>query len=219
MGITKSFEQKFLLGWGRHLWNIVGVSGFIAVLTGIILFGNSTLIETAKSKERFLGKDELITDEMVKESAKAIKIEREEAISKEMGNGASLLSMKEWIDLKDKVVPLLSVKEWSDKYSRPYPFSSDGKRLINKDVLYEYTKYREEKYQEYKVLKSSPLLKKQKEQELNYRNYLNQVRDRNSIKRSHGYVSPFVVGYGLAVIASASISSALLSIERNTRKD
>ena len=48
MGITKSFERKFLLGWGRHLWNIVGVNGFIAVLTGGILFINSTILKTPK---------------------------------------------------------------------------------------------------------------------------------------------------------------------------
>ena len=48
MGITKSFERKFLLGWGRHLWNIVGVSGFIAVLTGGVLFINSAILKTPK---------------------------------------------------------------------------------------------------------------------------------------------------------------------------
>ena len=50
MGITKSFERKFLLGWGRHLWNIVGVSGFIAVLTGGILFVNGSMQETARNE-------------------------------------------------------------------------------------------------------------------------------------------------------------------------
>ena len=56
MKITKLFEQKFLLGWGRHLWNVVGVSGFVAVLTGIILFGNSLTTQTPKSKMKFIGK-------------------------------------------------------------------------------------------------------------------------------------------------------------------
>ena len=137
----------------------------------------------------------------------------------------SLLSMGEWIDLKDKIVPLLSVKEWSNKYSKPHTFSYDGKWLITKDSWNEYTKYREGQYQEYRILNSSPLyqnyfnqVKKKKEQETDYRNYLSQAKDRDNIKRSHKCVSPLAVGYGLAVIASASISSDLLSIEKNTRK-
>ena len=48
MSLAESFERRFLFGLGRHLWNIVGISGFISVLTGIILFGNSMIIETAK---------------------------------------------------------------------------------------------------------------------------------------------------------------------------
>ena len=55
----------------------------------LVIAGSNSYIETDKSKERFIVKDELITEEMVKESAKAIKIERAEAITKEMGNGAS----------------------------------------------------------------------------------------------------------------------------------
>ena len=68
MGITKSFEQKYLLGWGRHLWNIVGVSGFVAVLTGVILFGNSLTTQSPKTKKSFIGKNKLVTEEMVKEA-------------------------------------------------------------------------------------------------------------------------------------------------------
>ena len=47
--------------------------------------------------------------------------------------------------------------------------------------------------------------------------YLDDVSDRNSLKRGRAIVSPFVMGYGLAVIASASLSSAVLAIERNSR--
>ena len=57
-----------------------------------------------------------------------------------------------------------------------------------------------------------------KKQQNNYEQYLDDVDDRNLLKRGRAVVSPFVMGYGLAVIASASISAALLSIERNTRK-
>ena len=198
MKITKLFEQKFLLGWGRHLWNVVGVSGFIAVLTGIILFGNSLTTQTPKSKMKFIGKKEFVTDEMTKETAP--------------------LSRYQWESAEDKVVPFLSIEEWSEVNSKPYPFSSDKKKLINRDVWYEYVEYSNMKYDEYLKV-ATPLIRKRNEQDKRYRSYVTGIQSRNSIKRSHGYVSPFVVGYGLAVIASASVSSALLSIERNTRKD
>ena len=51
-----------------------------------------------------------------------------------------------------------------------------------------------------------------------YDNYKKKVIERNNVKYGQRIVSPFVIGYGLAVVASSSLSSALLSIERNTRK-
>ena len=54
MSLAESFERKFLFGLGRHLWNIVGISGFIAVLTGVILLANSTTIQTVKTKQDFI---------------------------------------------------------------------------------------------------------------------------------------------------------------------
>jgi len=49
--------------------------------------------------------------------------------------------------------------------------------------------------------------------------YLNNVDYRNDIKKGQLLISPLVASYGLAVVASASISTAILSIERSTRKD
>ena len=56
MGIVNSFEQKIFFNWSRHLWNFLGVSGFIAFSTGVILFLDSTVIEIYKSKKRLLWK-------------------------------------------------------------------------------------------------------------------------------------------------------------------
>ena len=53
---------------------------------------------------------------------------------------------------------------------------------------------------------------------IEYEDYKKEVDNRNSIKYGQRFVSPFVMGYGLAVVASSSLSAALLSIERNTRK-
>ena len=63
MSLAESFERKFLFGLGRHLWNIVGVSGFIAVLTGLVLLVNSTLYESAKSKDQFIKDEKAITNQ------------------------------------------------------------------------------------------------------------------------------------------------------------
>ena len=141
MGITKSFERKFLLGWGRHLWNIVGASGFVAVITGIILFGYSLTTQAPKSKSDFFGADEYVLDEMINE-------------------------------LKG----------------------------VNKEML-------------------DALMKKIEVQTEEYEDYVKETEIANNIKLGQRVISPFIAGYGLAVIASASVSSALLSIERNTRKD
>ena len=63
-----------------------------------------------------------------------------------------------------------------------------------------------------------PLVKKRNQQNTEYENYKKEVDYRNDIKSGQRIVSPFVIGYGLAVVASSSLSSALLSIERNTIK-
>ena len=71
--------------------------------------------------------------------------------------------------------------------------------------------------------KERSLYAKKDKQNVKYQDYLEDVRERNNVKRNQGLASPFIMSYGLAVIASASasasISSSLLSIARNTRKD
>ena len=103
----------------------------------------------------------------------------------------------------------------------PNPFSKDGKRLINGGIWMQYVDYRKAKYQEYQeiVTKTAPLRSKRKEQDQRYKLYVEDIEFKNKIKLGQRVTSPLFAGYGLAVIASASVSTALLSIERNTRKD
>lgn len=49
-----------------------------------------------------------------------------------------------------------------------------------------------------------------------YESYVGRV---NENKRQYGSIAPLVFGYGLAVITSAAATSAVFSIERNTRKN
>tara|TARA_B100000945_G_C20372498_1_gene592889 strand:- start:203 stop:1102 length:900 start_codon:yes stop_codon:yes gene_type:complete len=55
MGLTKKFERQLFFVFGRHIWNVIGVSGFVALLTGAILFTDSLLIESTKSRREYLG--------------------------------------------------------------------------------------------------------------------------------------------------------------------
>ena len=151
MGITKSFERKFLLGWGRHLWNIVGVSGFVAVLTGGVLFINSTILKTPKTINEYTEK----VRNQVKNLEKELMVE---------------------------VIPDETIR--AEKFAGLY----DKKRQL-RDLEFEYERY------------------------------LKKIERENDFKLGQRVISPFIAGYGLAVIASASVSTALLSIERNTRKD
>tara|TARA_Y100001978_G_C23649469_1_gene412621 strand:+ start:235 stop:1119 length:885 start_codon:yes stop_codon:yes gene_type:complete len=77
MGLTTKFERKLFFVFGRHIWNIIGVSGFVALLTGAILFADSYLIETIKSRREYLGpafviksKKDYLGDKLVKIKSK-----------------------------------------------------------------------------------------------------------------------------------------------------
>ena len=214
MGIVKSFEHKIFFNWSRHLWNFIGVSGFVAFLTGIILLFNSTLIEIPRSKEEYFG-DKLITENKILEDleSKSLSIpllkHKDEFVE---------LTYQEWLKSKDKGVELLSSREWAEKNNEPYPISKDGSELLDSASFSRYENYRKRQFIQYRKLITSELAKKKNQQNEEYDNYKKKVIERNNVKYGQRIVSPFVIGYGLAVVASSSLSSALLSIERNTRK-
>ncbi len=246
MKLANIFERKFLFGVGRHFWNVIGVSGFIALLTGIILFAEGSILENAKSKERFIGKDKLITSEKIS-NVTAEMLSYEEWKDQKGKDKKELLSFDEWIKENEETQTLLSFDEWviDKKVSMPEKSTREYKTLKDQYLKYQekfisgvgssqydyYQVYKEDflekasqEYEGYEVYKE-PFIKEQKslsfqqkQQQSRYEQYLDDVDDRNSLKRGRAIVSPFVMGYGLAVIASASLSSALLSIERNTRK-
>ena len=240
MGIINSFEQKVFFNWSRHLWNFLGISGFIAFSTGVILFINSTFIEFPKSKSNYFWEN-YISQEMINEITMKLK---EYAPLKNINGELVPLNISEWLSSEEKFVPFLTSYEWAEKNNKPYPISKDGKKLINSSSWEEYTKYRKKQFNLYKKLTSTKindikeqdifstknieknnliqkkieLISKQNEQNKIYEVYKNEIENRNDIKYGQRLVSPFVIGYGLAVVASSSLSSALLSIERNTRK-
>ncbi len=247
MKIANIFEKKFLFGLGRHFWNIVGVSGFIALLTGIILFAEGSIPESAKSKERFIGKDKLITSEKIsnvtaemltyeeweneKGKEKKQLLSFDEWIKENEDGSETLLSLDEWITNKEISIPEKSTREYKSlkdqylKYQEKFISGVGSSQYDNYQVYKEdFLEKASQEYEGYEVYKD-PFIKEQKnlsfqkkQQQSKYEKYLDDVDDRNLLKRGRAIVSPFVMGYGVAVIASASLSSALLSIERNTRK-
>ena len=245
MKIANIFEKKFLFRVGRHFWNIVGVSGFIALLTGIILFAEGSILENAKSKERFIGKNKLITSEKISnvtaemltyEEWKDQKgTEKKQLLSfdewiKENEGDQTLLSFDEWITNKEISVPDKSTREYKSlkdqylKYQEKFISGVGSNQYDNYQVYKEdFLEKASQEYEGYEVYKD-PFIKEQKnlsllkkQQQSKYDQYLDDVNIRNSLKRGRAIVSPLVMGYGLAVIASASLSSAVLAIERNSR--
>ena len=245
MKIANIFEKKFLFRVGRHFWNIVGVSGFIALLTGIILFAEGSILENAKSKERFIGKNKLITSEKIS-NVTAEMLSYEEWKDQKGKEKKQLLSFDEWIKQNEGDKTLLSFDEWitNKEISVPDKSTREYKSLKDQYLKYQekfisgvgsnqydnYQVYKEDflekasqEYEGYEVYKD-PFIKEQKnlsllkkQQQSKYDQYLDDVNIRNSLKRGRAIVSPLVMGYGLAVIASASLSSAVLAIERNSR--
>ena len=245
MKIANTFEKKFLFRVGRHFWNIVGVSGFIALLTGIILFAEGSILENAKSKERFIGKNKLITSEKIS-NVTAEMLTYEEWKDQKGKEKKQLLSFDEWIKENEGDHTLLSFDEWitNKEISVPDKSTREYKSLKDQYLKYQekfisgvgsnqydnYQVYKEDflekasqEYEGYEVYKD-PFIKEQKnlsllkkQQQSKYDQYLDDVNIRNSLKRGRAIVSPLVMGYGLAVIASASLSSAVLAIERNSR--
>ena len=245
MKIANIFEKKFLFRVGRHFWNIVGVSGFIALLTGIILFAEGSILENAKSKERFIGKNKLITSEKISNVTEEMLTyeewkdqkgkEKKQLLSfdewiKENEGDQTLLSFDEWITNKEISVPDKSTREYKSlkdqylKYQEKFISGVGSNQYDNYQVYKEdFLEKASQEYEGYEVYKD-PFIKEQKnlsllkkQQQSRYDKYLDDVNIRNSLKRGRAIVSPLVMGYGLAVIASASLSSAVLAIERNSR--
>ena len=72
----------------------------------------------------------------------------------------------------------------------------------------------DQSYREYKT----KLLKRQKEQAIVYKDYKNDVSQKNSLKKVRRATSLFPISWGFGVLSLSSVMSTVFSIERNTRK-
>ena len=142
----------------------------------------------------------------------------------------TLLSFDEWVINKEISIPENSTREYKLlknqylKYQEKFISGIGSSQYENYQVYKEdFLEKASQEYEGYEVYKE-PFIKEQKalssqkkQQDQKYLQYLDDVDNRNSLKTGRAIVSPFVMGYGLAVIASASLSSAVLAIERNSR--
>ena len=230
MSLAESFERKFLFGLGRHLWNIVGVSGFIAVLTGVILLANSTTLQTAKTKQDFIKSEKVINkaiNQLEKQKEEELALIEAEIAPLTIEELEQDLSLDGWTKKNGKTNPLKNKQDQGiDQISNSIVFDRSldlQEKQVLKDYLNFEKSYNEENrflYNKY-ISTSSDFKNEIKDKKIlldkKYQNYSNKIKNNNDIKISHGVVSPFVMAYGLGVIASASITSAVLAVERNTR--
>jgi len=111
MGLTKKFERQLFFVFGRHIWNVIGVSGFVALLTGAILFTDSLLIESTKSRREYLGSAFVIKSKKDYLGDKLVRIKsKKEYFGKEL---VTIKSKKDYFG--DKLVRIKSKKEYFGK--------------------------------------------------------------------------------------------------------
>lgn len=164
--LASTFEKKFLFGLGRHLWNIVGVAGVVAVAVGGV-----TLIT---SREKLV----LPYTDWLKEE----KGEDDPTVREVIGQEDVLISWKRRCE---------SAKRFGDPQNYCKFYSNKKSRIdgIEGNLRKEYRAYVKPR----------------------------EIHNANSvITRS---LSPLVIGWGLGSIASASVISSVLAVERNSRKD
>ena len=154
----------------------------------------------------------------------------DEWIKENEDGSETLLSFDEWLIDKEISMPDKSSREYKSLKNQYLKYQEGFIRGVGSNQYDDYQVYKEDflekasqEYEGYEVYKD-PFIKEQKnlsllkkQQQSKYDQYLDDVNIRNSLKRGRAIVSPLVMGYGLAVIASASLSSAVLAIERNSR--
>ncbi len=188
MGLTQTFERRLFFVFGRHIWNIIGVSGFIAILTGLIVFGDGLIEEEIKSRREYFGKDYPILETRQKYFGKEYPIL--ESKQKYFGEnyvylktkfeyfGKELLTDQEIKNIVINSGKIKTYKKWLNedkgKSYKDYPnfllTVPPSAKLRDLNTIYE--NYKRKTYDSY-LLNSIPkeLIIKQKEQENTYKSY------------------------------------------------
>tara|TARA_B100001989_G_scaffold32191_1_gene19180 strand:+ start:653 stop:1354 length:702 start_codon:yes stop_codon:yes gene_type:complete len=230
MGLTNNFEKRLFFAIGRHIWNIIGVSGFVSVLAGFILFVNSYSNAELKTRDQYLGKsystklkskkeffgknfvDYEIEKQALIDSGKLVNYTTWEKTFKNKENGYKGYWNWGWgLDSGDYGTDdigdahIIYKKQQYDKYVNK---SLDSNLLLSLDS----------QNKEYLIYKNNFLTRK-KDMENRYEKYKNNFYSSQNMKSVQRTTSIIPITYGFGVLSVSSVFSAIFSIERNTRKD
>ena len=168
MGLTTKFERKLFFVFGRHIWNIIGVSGFVAVLTGAILFADSYMIETIKSRREYLGpsfviksKKDYLGDKLVKIKSKKEYFGKDLVIIKSKSEyfGKELITKRNLIPIAIKSGDIKTYEKWLEENKGKREIGYKGRTNwywtvlsaadLDKDQDAMYENYKRNRYQIY----------------------------------------------------------------------
>tara|TARA_B100000965_G_scaffold228971_1_gene191732 strand:- start:256 stop:981 length:726 start_codon:yes stop_codon:yes gene_type:complete len=237
MGVTNNFERKLFFVFGRHIWNVIGVSGFVALLAGGILFVESFSTTNLKSKKQYFGRSYATTLKSKKDYHGKKYVDSNQALLDariELEKSGKILDYSNWIkEMKNK----------EDGYMGYWNFSMSKESDVNSEIDFvkQHENYRKRKYLEYqkkiynqnlpnKLIRKienqeksyknykNEFLVKQNNQRQEYQDYKNKVTQNNSLKLIRRTTSLLPIGWGFGVLSVSSVISTIFSIERNTRK-
>ena len=192
MGLPKTFERNLFFVFGRHIWNIVGVGGFIGLLAGLIVFGDSFLYENIKSRRQYFGRNYPVLQSKEKHFGKEYPIlkNKKEYFGRKYVNlktkneyfGKDLLTDKKIREIVVESNKVKTYKKWineNEGKDNKSGYKSYSNFLLTvppnanlNDINGLYENYKRETYNSY-LLNNIPkdLIIKQKEQEKSYKAY------------------------------------------------
>ena len=213
--VARCFERRFLFGYGRHFWNFMGVVGFGIMATGAIfaIDGLNKKQYAPVNKSFFPGwycsMDHMVLLQKRDRSNPFRVIETIFANEEKLRKTA--ITDKFWFKpcnrigfkVNDAGTQISLYPVHSGRQIKTYSQLKQLERVITPYPSNTLKDYREQAKEIYDELVSNQ----------------NKVQGENLVKNIRLGLSLPIAAYGLAVVAGASLMSATLSIERNTRND
>lgn len=212
--LAQGFERRFLFGYGRHFWNLIGIVGFSMMATGGIYLIDAQF----KAKQYPLPKD--FSRWMCSDQYHQYFVDNKIGhLDKSVNQNYQFVT-----GIPNSKVECYIYDEWDRTHYRgkKRPYSEEG-LVYNYNLDSKYVTYPgwEEK-DGYMVVptrhiknifdRGFDLFKKLEKQN-------QQAETNNALKTTRAVASPFLASSGLGLVAFSSLMSAILSIERNTRND
>ena len=204
--LAQGFERRFLFGYGRHFWNAVGVVGFSMMATGGIFLLDAQFKESEFQVAEYFP-EWMCSDDYIEYHA--------------------YKGLKQETDVVGGYPPLVvgecyAWKEWWYSVDNPRRVNKEGLRLYKDDFQQIATIWEEDESQSYAFVPTSKLkeiTEYGKQLHIKAKKESSDAKFSNALKVTRAISSPFLASSGLGLVAFSSLLSAVLSIERNTRKD